>query len=353
MSLLSRATTAAPSLPSRVVLYAGEGFGKTSFAAHAPKPLFLMTQGETGLLSLLEAGRVPAVSHIPEDFKSWRDLTATVRAVAADPHDYKTLVVDTGNGAESLCTAAVCEREFNGNWAEYTAYGRGNEQATKPWGDFLAQLDEVRTRRGMAVLILHHAKVKSFKDPAGKDWDQWRPEAVDKLWALTHKWADVIAFGGVKVSVNKQDKATGGEQRFLRTDTSAAIVAKNRYGMPAEVTAPAGAQNLWAAFAKALREAKARGQAAPQPAAGQATKPPAPRMPATGEELHRRLRERDQKLSGDKRCGLGALLSHVSQAGVKAGYGDDITRWSGPAIQFAVDTVKQFEAGLRPAPAAA
>jgi hypothetical protein len=31
---------------------------------------------------------------------------------------------------------------------------------------------------------------------------------------------------------------------------------------------------------------------------------------------------------------------------VKAGFGDDITRWTGPAIQFAVDTVKTFEAGL-------
>jgi hypothetical protein len=77
--------------------------------------------------------------------------------------------------------------------------------------------------------------------------------------------------------------------------------------------------------------------------------PPAPKLPKlpnTGEELHRRLREYDQKLANDKRCNLGALLSHVSQAGVKAGFGDDITRWSGPAIQFAVDTVKTFEAGL-------
>lgn len=72
----------------------------------------------------------------------------------------------------------------------------------------------------------------------------------------------------------------------------------------------------------------------------------APKLPDTGEELHRRLREYDAKLAHDKRCILGALLSHVSQAGVKAGYGDDITRWTGPAIQFAVDSVKTFEAGL-------
>jgi len=81
-----------------------------------------------------------------------------------------------------------------------------------------------------------------------------------------------------------------------------------------------------------------------QPAVAKA--PPAPKLPDSGEELHRRLRQYDAKLAGEKKCGLGALLSHVSQAGVKAGYGDDITHWTGPAIQFAVDAVKTFEAGL-------
>ena len=70
-------------------------------------------------------------------------------------------------------------------------------------------------------------------------------------------------------------------------------------------------------------------------------------LPANGEELHRRLREYDAKLAAQKLCGVGALLSHVAQAGVKAGYGDDITTWDGPAIPFAVDAVKSFEANLR------
>jgi hypothetical protein len=93
----------------------------------------------------------------------------------------------------------------------------------------------------------------------------------------------------------------------------------------------------------AIPKPKAVAAPAPKPTA---TPKGTPKLPDSGEELHRRLREYDAKLANDKRCGLGALLSHVSQAGVKAGYGDDITRWAGPAIQFAVDTVKTFEAGL-------
>jgi hypothetical protein len=86
--------------------------------------------------------------------------------------------------------------------------------------------------------------------------------------------------------------------------------------------------------------------AAPKPAP-KAPRAQQPSLPSNGEELHRRLRDYDAKLAAQKVCGLGALLSHVAQAGAKAGYGDDITRWAGPAIPFAVEAVKEFESGLR------
>jgi len=276
MGLLDSVTTEAPQLPSRVVLYAPEKFGKTSFGCHAPSPIFLMTAGETGLLSLIESGQVPPTPHFPADFKTWDELVEAARAILRERHDYRTLVLDTGNGAEQMLMAHVCEREFEGKWGDFNSYGRGMAAAIPVWADFLKLLDEVRVRRKMAVLFLHHSKVKAFQNPAGKDWDQWRPEAVDKLWSLTHKWADVITFFGSKVSVY-DDKAKGEEARYLRCNASAAIVAGNRYGMPDEITAPRGAKPLWDAFAAALQKAKAKArqqQAQPQKQPEQASPPP-------------------------------------------------------------------------------
>lgn len=261
--MLSSITKEAPQLPSRVVLYAPEKSGKSSFGCFAPKPIFLMTAGETGLLSLIESGQVPPTAHFPEDFKTWGSLVGAVDALARENHDYATLVLDTGNGAENLLAAEVCNESFGGNWADYNDYGRGIRIAAPAWGKFLQKLDVLRTSRRMAVIFLHHAAVKQTSNPTGKDWDQHRPEAIDKMWGLTHKWADVIAFYGTRVTVNKDDKATG-EQRFLRCSPSASIVAGNRYGMPDEITTPhAGAQHLWNAFAAALRKAKSK--AAPPP----------------------------------------------------------------------------------------
>jgi len=70
-------------------------------------------------------------------------------------------------------------------------------------------------------------------------------------------------------------------------------------------------------------------------------------LPTNGQELHRRLQEYDAKLAAQKLCVRGALLAHVTQAGVKAGYPANMTDWTGPAIPFAVDAVKEFEQNVR------
>jgi hypothetical protein len=83
---------------------------------------------------------------------------------------------------------------------------------------------------------------------------------------------------------------------------------------------------------------------APAPVPKPAVKPD---LPDNGVELHRRLAQYDAKLAAAKRCRVGELLSHVAQAGVGRGYGDDITQWAGPAIAFAAEAVKHFEARLK------
>ncbi|QJX00315.1 Rad52/Rad22 family DNA repair protein [Frigoriglobus tundricola] len=81
------------------------------------------------------------------------------------------------------------------------------------------------------------------------------------------------------------------------------------------------------------------------------SKPEAPKsgLPSNGQELHRRLQEYDAKLAAQKVCSRGALLAHVTQAGVKAGFTANMLEWAGPAIPFAVDAVKEFEQAARQA----
>jgi hypothetical protein len=96
---------------------------------------------------------------------------------------------------------------------------------------------------------------------------------------------------------------------------------------------------------------------APKPARDPRPEPaptPAPEkkggLPASGSELHRRLREADSDLAARGLCPIGALLAHVTQAGVKAGFGADLTQWAGPAIELAVAETRAFKANLASTP---
>jgi hypothetical protein len=73
-------------------------------------------------------------------------------------------------------------------------------------------------------------------------------------------------------------------------------------------------------------------------------------LPESGTELHRRLREADSNLALKGYCRIGELLAHVTQAGVKAGFGADLTQWAGPAIELAVAETRAFKSHLPVAP---
>jgi hypothetical protein len=70
-------------------------------------------------------------------------------------------------------------------------------------------------------------------------------------------------------------------------------------------------------------------------------------IPATGEELHRRLHDKDTLLAREGLCKPGDLVKHVAQAGDKAGFGSDLLAWTGPAIQLAIEETRTFESRLR------
>jgi hypothetical protein len=71
-------------------------------------------------------------------------------------------------------------------------------------------------------------------------------------------------------------------------------------------------------------------------------------LPTTGAELYRRLQEYDRKLAAESLCAAGALVSHVTQAGIKAGYANRLVAWVGePAMKFAVEETRKFEQDAR------
>lgn len=258
---LSDVTGKGKGLPSRVILHGLEGVGKTSWAANAPAPVFLMARGETGLETLIDSGRLPEVPHFPE-CNTWEILMGAIESLATEEHQFKTVVLDTLNGCERLCHESVCARLFNNDWGKqgFTSYQQGFEASLADWRQLLIALDGLRERKKMAVIALCHTKVKTFKNPEGADYDRYQPDMNEKTWGLTHKWADIVLFANFHTVIEdeKKRKAAGGQLRVMHTERRAAFDAKNRAGLPEEIDMGANGKDAWGNFMKALQAGKAK-----------------------------------------------------------------------------------------------
>lgn len=256
---LSEVTTEAVHRPTAMVFYAPPGLGKTSFGAAIPNRVFLVDDKELGIETLKAAGQVDKDIAVLPPIKNWLDYLACVRQLAKGEHPYKALVCDTLGGAERLCHAHVCETSYKGDWGErgFAGYGRGYETALPEWRHLLNAFDDCRDA-GISIICLTHSIVKPHKNPTGEDFDRYVPDVHHKTWNLTHRWADMVLFGNYHVEIDESGgraKGRGGDDRDMFTEYSAAYEAKNRLGLPSQVSMGRSGKEAWGNLRKAIKEA--------------------------------------------------------------------------------------------------
>lgn len=252
--------TAGSGKPTRAIFHGVEGIGKTSFMAMIQKLIAIMLRGETGLETLIDAGRVSPVPHFPET-QTWADFLSQLEWLLINDHEYKYLGIDTLNGAERLCHEHVCQRDYRGEWGKqgFTSYMQGFEVSLADWREMLSLLDRLRNEKNMGIICLCHTKVAPFRNPEGADYDRYAPDMHAKTWSLTHKWADLVGFMNFEVHLEEKGtraKAKGGQTRLLYTERHAAYDAKNRLGLPPEIDLGQSAQEAWKNFTTAVSAAK-------------------------------------------------------------------------------------------------
>ena len=125
-------TTGIKNTPVKTVLYGPEGIGKSSFAAKFPQPVFIDTEGGTKRLNV---ARLPAPT-------SWAMLLDEVEEVRKGNVPCKTLVIDTADWAERLCTEAVCAKAKVKGIEDF-GYGKGYTYLKEEFSRLLDALEEV------------------------------------------------------------------------------------------------------------------------------------------------------------------------------------------------------------------
>lgn len=210
------------------VIHGPPGAGKTTFAANAPSPVFILTEDGLGILD------VPA-------FPTATGIKDVLEALAAlyDEHDYRTAVIDSLSALEPLIWAQVAADNGVKN-IEDIGYGKGYTYAMDYWRDMVAACKGL-AERGVAPILIAHSEIVKYDAPDTDAYDRYQIKLHKRAFQYLYEQADIIGFAFSPVYVKKTDdkeekgkaKPKGGRQ--LRLAESPAIIAKNRYAMPESI----------------------------------------------------------------------------------------------------------------------
>lgn len=235
--------------PPFIALHAVHGIGKTTLAASMPAPVFLQTEDGLGLIQADTFGLLT----------SFDDVMQALTALYDEPHQFRTVVLDSLDWLEPLVWAETC-RVQTPQWRdiEQPGFGKGYLAACNTWRIMFDALNTLRDEKGMAVMLISHTATARFDSPEVEAYDRYQPKLQKTASALLQERADCVWFLNYRVSIIRDDKkdsnsrarGAGGGQRVLYTTERPSHLAKNRYRMPESIILPDDPAGMWPAIAK-------------------------------------------------------------------------------------------------------
>lgn len=231
--------------PPRILLYGGEGVGKTTQASKSKNPIFVQTEDGLGNLS------VPAFPLC----RSYSELTEYLEMLAHKEHDYSTVILDSVDWADMLIQRQVAE-DHNVKEVAEISWGKSNKYCATYWEEIKELLTEIQNR-GCTIILIGHSSITKIEDPLKGDHDKHSLKINRISAALIKEWVDIIIYAAYDMTIKKEDKGFGVKKNRAISDGSRIMYfsgtpvfdAKNRYGLPDQLPFD------WAEFQKAFKEA--------------------------------------------------------------------------------------------------
>lgn len=225
--------------PPKVVIYGPPGVGKSTWAAGAPKPVFIQT--EDGL-NHIDVHRFPmATPDVHGNRNEFEYVMECLRLLDADDTGFASVVVDTLDAFETAVWKDV-ENKTGKAVADH-GFGKGYLLALERWREFTAALDRLRNERHMAIILIGHSDIENYASPEVEPYDRHVLRLHRKARALIEDYADELMFASFKVYTTTTEsgfarsvtRGVGSGERVVYTHERPAWRAKTRSGLPEEL----------------------------------------------------------------------------------------------------------------------
>lgn len=215
--------------PPKIIIYGGAGIGKTTFAAKAPNPIFLCTEDGLGLNKV---DMFPLITNL-------RDINLYLASLIDEDNDYKTVVIDSIDWLDECIRKEVLATTDKKD----LTYGNDQKLFRDVWGKTLGLLSRLNNEKNMLVILIAHHQLKRYDSPLNESYDRHIPKLNQKCGEFIMEWCDAIFFATPEIRTISEDKGFGAKtikgvssgQITMHTRLNAGFIAKNRWGLPAEM----------------------------------------------------------------------------------------------------------------------
>ena len=165
------------------------------------------------------------------------NISYTINELLTQPHEYKTVVLDTADNLWRLCADYVCAEN---KWSdiEKPGFGKGYAMASDRFRLVLGMFDRF-IASGVNVVVVSHAKVDKVNPPDNAEYSKYcikvtaPAKQAEASREFLKEWCDCLLFCNFDMTVDSsKGKAVGKSKRVVNTVPAPAWEAKNRYSLP-------------------------------------------------------------------------------------------------------------------------
>ena len=228
--------------PVIMTLFGEGGMGKTTLAAMMPKPVFIRTEDGTASLAGNEG-----VALFPLATKS-QDVFDAIEALASQPHDYKTLVLDSITQLATLIESEIVAADPKAKSINQAGggYGAGYNAAAEMHRKVREWAGALAYDKGMNVVFIGHADTETLDLPDSDPYARYTIRMHKKSIPHYTDNVDLVGFIRLKTyltGTGEKKRAVSTADREIICHPQASSVTKNRFNIDKPVAFTFGGGN--------------------------------------------------------------------------------------------------------------